>query len=49
MTDVIVRHYPELAGAFEGVINAFHPWVKIFDSDQRRIEEKYRGTDTNTD
>ena len=52
MTDVILRHYPELEGAFEGVINAFHPWEKIFElgADERRLEEKYnpeyRGTDT---
>lgn len=28
MTDVIMRHYPELAPQFKGVTNAFQPWAR---------------------
>ena len=29
MIDVLLRHYPQLAPALQGVENAFHPWKKI--------------------
>lgn len=29
MTDVILRHYPEMAPALEGCTNAFAPWKKV--------------------
>ena len=29
MLNVLLRHYPQLAPALEGVANAFHPWKKI--------------------
>ena len=28
MADVVIRHFPELAGNLEGVANAFGPWKK---------------------
>jgi hypothetical protein len=29
MIDVLLRHYPELAPAFQGVENAFAPWTRV--------------------
>jgi hypothetical protein len=29
MTDVLLRHHPELAPALEGVPNAFAPWNRL--------------------
>jgi hypothetical protein len=29
MADVLLRHYPELAPALDGVANAFAPWKKL--------------------
>jgi hypothetical protein len=29
MTDVLLRHHPELSPALEGVENAFAPWRKL--------------------
>jgi hypothetical protein len=29
MKDVLLRHYPELAPALEGLPNAFLPWHKV--------------------
>ena len=29
MSDVLLRHHPELAPALEGVGNAFAPWRKL--------------------
>ena len=29
MSDVLLRHHPELASALEGVENAFAPWKRI--------------------
>jgi hypothetical protein len=43
MKDVILRHYPELAPALEGLPNAFLPWHRVSPDDQdgkvaRRVE-----------
>jgi hypothetical protein len=29
MTDILLRHYPELTGTLRGVKNAFAPWPKV--------------------
>jgi hypothetical protein len=29
MVDVLLRHYPELAPALQGVDNAFAPWARV--------------------
>jgi hypothetical protein len=29
MVDVLLRHYPQLAGALDGVENAFAPWRRV--------------------
>ena len=29
MSDVLLRHYPELAPALQGVDNAFAPWKRV--------------------
>ena len=29
MSDVLLRHHPELAPALDGVANAFAPWNKL--------------------
>ena len=29
MSDVLLRHYPELAPALRGVENAFAPWTRV--------------------
>ena len=29
MSDVLLRHHPELAPALEGVENAFAPWNRV--------------------
>jgi hypothetical protein len=29
MVDILLRHYPELAPALQGVDNAFAPWARV--------------------
>jgi hypothetical protein len=48
MKDVLLRHYPELEPALDGLPNAFLPWNKVDPSDQRdgtfkKVEHRVEG------
>jgi hypothetical protein len=44
MKDVLLRHYPELAPALEGLPNAFLPWNRVSpDGDVRKVRRRAEG------
>jgi hypothetical protein len=45
MKDVLLRHYPELGPALEGMPNAFLPWHRIAPEgeDGRKVQKRFRG------
>jgi hypothetical protein len=44
MKDVILRHYPELAPALEGMPNAFLPWHKVSpDGEPSKVTKRFMG------
>jgi Animal haem peroxidase len=45
MKDVLLRHYPELGPALEGMPNAFLPWHPVSaDGEDGRVAKRFRGT-----
>jgi hypothetical protein len=43
MTDVLLRHYPELGPALEGMPNAFLPWQKVDDGRDGALRRRVDG------
>jgi hypothetical protein len=48
MKDVLLRHYPELEPALDGLPNAFLPWNKVDASDHqdgavKKVEHRVEG------
>jgi hypothetical protein len=45
MKDVILRHYPELSPALEGLPNAFLPWHRVEAMDGAgKLRKRFEGT-----